>query len=68
MYGRYVYKSLVVKSEGKRRFGRPRGRWEDNIRMGLWEIRWGSVGWIHLAQDRDYWRAVVNTVMNPSVP
>jgi hypothetical protein len=47
---------------------RPRHRWEDNIRMDLGEIGWEVVDWIHLAQDRDQWRAVVNTVMNLRVP
>jgi hypothetical protein len=50
--------------ERKRPLGRPRRRWEDGIRMDLREIGWGSVEWIKLAQDRDRWRAFVNTVMN----
>ena len=51
------------KPEGKRRLGRPRRRWEDNIKMDIQEV--GGVGdWIELAQDRDRWRALVNTVMN----
>jgi hypothetical protein len=54
----------VSKHEGKRSVGRPRRRWEENIRMYLTEIRWEDVDWIHRAQDRDQWRAVVNTVMN----
>jgi hypothetical protein len=49
---------------GKRPLGRPRRRWEDGIRMVLREIGWGGVEWIHLAQDRDRWRAVVTAVMN----
>jgi hypothetical protein len=61
---RNVYRVLMGKSEGKRPLGRPRHRWEDGIRMDLWEIGWGSVDWILLAQDRDRWRALVNTVMN----
>jgi hypothetical protein len=61
---RNVYKVLVGKPEGKRPLGRPRHRWEDEIRMDLREIGWGIVDWIQLAQDRDRWRAVVNTVMN----
>jgi hypothetical protein len=61
---RNVYKALMGKSEGKRPLGRPRHRWEDGIRMDIREIGWGSVDWIQLAQDRDQWRAVVNTVMN----
>jgi hypothetical protein len=59
---------LVGKPEGKRPFGRPRYRWEDNIRMDLREIVWKGVNWMHLAQDRDQWRPVVNTVMNIRVP
>jgi hypothetical protein len=59
-----VYRVLMGKPEGKRPLERPRRRWEDGIRMDLREIGWGSVDWIHLAQDRDRWRALVNTVMN----
>jgi hypothetical protein len=62
--GRNVYSVLVGKPEGKRPIGRPRRRWEDGIRMDLEEIDWGGVEWIHLAQDRDRWRALVNAVMN----
>jgi hypothetical protein len=51
----------MVKPEGKRPLGRLRRRWEDGIRM---DLDWGSVDWIQLAQDRDRWRALVNTVMN----
>jgi hypothetical protein len=61
---RNVYRVLIVKPEGKRPLGRPRRRWEDGIRMALREIGWGNVDWIQLAQDRDQWRALVNTVMN----
>jgi hypothetical protein len=50
--------------EGKIPLARSRYRWEDNIRMNLREIRWRFVDWMHLGQDRDQWRAVVNTVMN----
>jgi hypothetical protein len=57
----------VGKPEGKTPLGRPRRRWEDRIRMDLREIGWGRVEWIHLAQDRDRWRAILNTVMNPRV-
>jgi hypothetical protein len=49
-------------------FGRPGYRWEDNIRMDLWAVVWKVVDWIHLARDRNQWRAVVNTVMNLRVP
>jgi hypothetical protein len=52
------------KPEGKRTLERPRRRWEDGIKMDLREIGWGGVEWIHLAEDRDRWRAVVNAVMN----
>jgi hypothetical protein len=58
----------VVKPGGKRPLGRPRRRLEDNIRMDLREIGWGSMDWIDLAQDRDQWRALVNTAMNLRVP
>jgi hypothetical protein len=60
-----VYRVLVAKLEGKRPLGRPRLRWENEIRRYLREIGWGGgVEWIQLAQDRDRWRALVNTVMN----
>jgi hypothetical protein len=62
--GRNVYRVVVGKPEGKRPLGRPRRRWEDGINMDLWEIGWGVVEWIHRAQDRGRWRAVVNAVMN----
>jgi hypothetical protein len=58
-----AYKILVGKPEGKRPLGRPTDKWEDNIRMGIIESGWEVVDWIHLAQDRDQWRAVMNTVM-----
>jgi hypothetical protein len=61
---RKVYWVLVGKYEGKTMLGRSRRRWEDGIRMDLREIGWGSVEWIHLAHDRDWCRALVNTVMN----
>jgi hypothetical protein len=59
---------LVGKPEGKRPLGRPRHRWVDNVKMVLKELRWGGMDWVDLAQDRDQWRAVVNTVMNLRVP
>jgi len=55
---------LVGKPEGKRPLGRPRHRWEDNIKMDLQEVGWGCMNWIDLAQDRDKWRTLVNAVMN----
>jgi hypothetical protein len=61
---RNVYKVLMGKPEGKIPLGRPRRRWKDGIRMDLREIGWGSVVWMQVAQNRDRWRAVVNTVMN----
>jgi hypothetical protein len=54
--------------EEKRPQGRPRHRWVDNIKMDLFQIGWGGVDWIGLAQDRDKWRAPVNAVMNLRVP
>jgi hypothetical protein len=65
---RSAYRILGGKPEGKRALGRPRRRWVDNIKMNLREIRWGGMDWIVLAQDRDKWRALVNTVMNLWVP
>jgi hypothetical protein len=65
---RNAYRILVGKPEGKRPLGRPRRRWEDNIRIDLIEIGWGGMDWIDLAQDRDQWWAIVNTVMNLRVP
>jgi hypothetical protein len=62
-----VLKVLVGKPEGKRPLGRPRRRWEDEIRMDLREIGLGGVDWIRLAQDRDRWRAVVSVVMKVRV-
>jgi hypothetical protein len=63
---RNAYRLLVGKPEGKRSLGRPRRRWADNIRMELGEIGWGGVDWIGLAQDKDNWRVLVNSVMKPS--
>jgi hypothetical protein len=67
---RGAYNILVWRPEGTRPLGRPRRRWEDNIKMGLWGIGFGDgdVDWINLAQDRDRWRALVNTVINLRVP
>jgi len=63
-----VHRVLVGKPEGKRPLGKPRRRWEDNIKMDLQEVRCGSMEWIELAHDRDRWRALVNAVMNRGVP
>jgi hypothetical protein len=62
--GKNVYRVLVGKPEEKRVLERPRHSWEDGFKMDVWEIGWGDVEWIHLAQDRDRWRALVNAVMN----
>jgi len=66
--GRGVYRVLMGKPEGKKALGRPRLRWEDNIKMDLQEIEGGCGDWMELAQDRDRWWAVVSTVMNIRVP
>ena len=66
--GRGVQRVLVGKPEGKRPLGRPRRRWEDNIKMDLQEVGRGCGDWMGLAQDRDRWRALVSTVMNFRVP
>jgi hypothetical protein len=58
---------LVRKPERRRPLRRPRRRWLDNIRMDLVELGWGDVGWIGLAQDRDRWRALVNSVLNHQI-
>jgi hypothetical protein len=62
--GRNAHRVLVGKPEGKRALERPRRRWEDGLKMDFREIGWGGVEWIHLAQARDLWRALVNAVMN----
>jgi hypothetical protein len=59
---------MMGKPEGKRPLGRPRRRWVDNIKMDLRVIGWDSMDWIHLVQDRDQLRALVNTVMSLRVP
>jgi len=61
---RGVYRGLVLKPEGKRALGRPRRRWENNVKMDLQEVGCWGMNWIELAQDRDRWRALVNAVMN----
>jgi len=66
--GRGVYRVLVRKLERKRPLGRPRRRWEDNMKMDLQEVGGVCEDWMELAQDRDRWRALVSTVMNLRVP
>jgi hypothetical protein len=65
---RGAYRILLGRPEGRRPLGRPRRRWEDNIKMGLQDLGWVGMNWIELAQDRDRWRAVVSAVMNLRVP
>jgi hypothetical protein len=65
---RGAYRILVERPEGRRPLGRPRHRWEDNIKTDLREVGWGDMNWIELAQDRDRWQALVNAVMNLRVP
>ena len=65
---RVVHRLLVGKPQGKRPLGRPRCRWEDNIKMDLQEVGGGLGDWMKLAQDRDGWRALVGTVRNFRVP
>ena len=66
--GRGVHRVLLGKPEGKRPLGRPRRRWEDNIKMALQEVGESCGDWMELAQDRDMWRALVGTVRNLRVP
>jgi len=63
-----AYTVLVGKPEGKRPFGRPRIRWEDNMKTDFHDMECGGVDWIDLAQDRNRWRALVNAVMNLHFP
>jgi hypothetical protein len=63
-----AYRILVGKPEGKRPRGRATRRWMDNIKMNLREIGWDGMDWIELAQDRDQWRALVNTVIKLRIP
>ena len=65
---RGAYRVLVGKPKGKRPLGRPRRRWEDNIKMELQKVGCGDMDWIELAQDRDRWRALVNAAMSLRVP
>ena len=66
--GRSAFKMLTGKPTGKRPLGRPRRRWEDNIRMDLEEIGISAGNWVDSAQDRDYWRALVNAALTLHVP
>ena len=63
-----MYRVLVGKPEDKRPLGRPRRRWEDNIKMDLQKVLCGGIEWIEMAQDRDWWRVLVNAVMSFRVP
>jgi hypothetical protein len=65
---RNAYRILVGNSGGKRPLGRPRRRWVGNIKIDFREKGWDGIDWIDLAQDRDQWRALVNTVLNLRVP
>jgi hypothetical protein len=65
---RNAFRILVGNPEGTRPLGRPRCTWLDNIKMDLREIGWDGVDWVDLGEDRDQWRALVNTVMNLRVP
>jgi hypothetical protein len=70
MYGggeRYI-RILVGRPEGRRPLGRPRRRWEDNIKMNLQELGWEGMDWTDMAQDRDRWWTIVNAVINLRVP
>ena len=66
--GRSAFKILTGKPTGKRLLGRPRPRWEDNIRMDLEELGINAGNWVDSAQDRNYWRALVNAALNLRVP
>ena len=63
-----MHRVLVEKPERKRPLGRPRSRWEDNIKMDRQEVEGGCGDWKELAQDRERWRALVSTIMNFRVP
>jgi hypothetical protein len=65
---RNAYRLLMGKPEGKRPLGRPRRRWVDKVGMDLGEVGWGDMDWIGLAQDRNRWRALVNSLLNLRVP
>jgi hypothetical protein len=65
--GRGAYRVLLGRREGRRPLGRPKRRWENNIKMDFQEVGWGGMDWIDVIQNRDRWRAVVNAVMNLGV-
>jgi hypothetical protein len=65
---RDAYRILVGRREGRRPLGKPRRRWEDDIKTDLREVGWRGMNWIELAQDSGRWRALVNAVMNLRVP
>jgi hypothetical protein len=65
---RGICRILVGRPEGRQPLGRPRHRWEDDIKIDLQEVGWGGMDWIQLAQDKDCWWALVNMVMNLWVP
>jgi hypothetical protein len=65
---RGAYRILIGKPVGNRPLGRPRRRWEDNIKMDLQEVKWVGMDWIDLAQDRDRWPVLVHAVINRRVP
>jgi hypothetical protein len=65
---RGIYRVLVGKPEGKRLLGKPRLRWEDDIKMDFQKVGYGGMDWIDLARDRDRWWTVVNSAMNLRVP
>ena len=65
---RGAYRVLMGKPEGRRPLGRPRHRWEDNIKMDIQEVIFVGMDWIELAQDRDRWRALVNALLNARFP
>jgi hypothetical protein len=67
-FERFIHRVLVGKLEGRRQLGRPRRRWEDNIKIDLQEVGCGDMDWIELAQDRDRWRALVKAVTNLQTP
>jgi hypothetical protein len=66
--GRGAYRVLLGRPKGRRPLGRPRRKWEDNIKMELQEVGWGCMDWIDMAQDTYRWRALVSAVMNLRVP